>query len=142
MHQPVARACFYEALFDVSQQPLNRGTQRISPRIEISSRRSFVGRAIIVILISTELGNINVATCSVMRQLTTATARILAINRETAFAWGDLMAEAKRRGIGLSSMDCLLAATASAHGLILATRNTKDFRDLGLTPFDPWGACR
>ncbi|HKN29680.1 MAG TPA: type II toxin-antitoxin system VapC family toxin [Roseiarcus sp.] len=65
--------------------------------------------------------------------------RILAIDQKTAFAWGDLMAQAKRRGIGLSSMDGLLAATASAHGLTLATRNTKDFRDLGVTLFDPWG---
>src|SRR5271166_2310147 len=64
--------------------------------------------------------------------------RILAIDQKTAFAWGDLMAQAKRRGIGLSSMDGLLAATASAHGLTLATRNTKDFRDLGVTLFDPW----
>jgi len=63
--------------------------------------------------------------------------RILAIDQETAFTWGDLMAEAKRRGIGLSSMDGLLAATASAHGLTFATRNTKDFRDLGVMLFDP-----
>jgi predicted nucleic acid-binding protein len=75
-----------------------------------------------------------------MCQLTIATGRILAINHETAFAWGDLMAAAKRRGIGLSSMDGLVAATASAHGVILATRNTRDFRDLGVTLFDPWGA--
>jgi predicted nucleic acid-binding protein len=66
--------------------------------------------------------------------------RILAIDQETAFAWGDLMAAAKRRGIGLSSMDGLLAATACAHGLILATRSTRDFRDLGVTLLDPWGA--
>jgi predicted nucleic acid-binding protein len=66
--------------------------------------------------------------------------RILAIGQEAAFAWGDLMAAAKRRGIGLTSMDGLLAATASAHSLILATRNTRDFRDLGVKLFDPWGA--
>ena len=65
--------------------------------------------------------------------------RILAIDQETAFAWGDLMAEAKRRGIGLSSMDGMLAATACVLKLTLATRNTKDFRDLGIALFDPWG---
>ena len=66
--------------------------------------------------------------------------RILANGQEAAFAWGDLMAAAKRRGIGLTSRDGLLAATASAHSLISATRNTRDFCDLGVKLFDPWGA--
>jgi toxin FitB len=64
--------------------------------------------------------------------------RILDIGQKTAFAWGDLMAKAKRRGIGLASMDGLLAATALAHDLTLATRNTKDFQNLGVMLFDPW----
>jgi predicted nucleic acid-binding protein len=34
----------------------------------------------------------------------------------------------------------LLAATAFAHGLTLATRNIRDFRELGVALFDPWGA--
>lgn len=64
--------------------------------------------------------------------------RILAVDEKTAFAWGDLMAEAKRRGIGLASMDGLLAAAALAHGLTLVTRNLKDFQELGVPLFDPW----
>jgi hypothetical protein len=66
--------------------------------------------------------------------------RILAVDEQTAFAWGDLMAEVKRRGIGLASMDDLLAATALAHNLTLVTRNTRDFRDLGVALLDPWRA--
>jgi predicted nucleic acid-binding protein len=64
--------------------------------------------------------------------------RILAVDEKTAFAWGDLMAEAKRRGIGLASMDGLLAAAALAHDLTLVTRNLSDFQDLGVKLFDPW----
>ncbi len=64
--------------------------------------------------------------------------RILAVDEKTAFAWGDLMAEAKRRGIGLASMDGLLAAAALVYDLTLVTRNLRDFQDLGVKLFDPW----
>jgi predicted nucleic acid-binding protein len=64
--------------------------------------------------------------------------RILAVDQRTAFAWGDLMAEAKRRGVGLASMDGLMAAAALAHDLTLVTRNTRDFRDLHVALLDPW----
>ena len=64
--------------------------------------------------------------------------RILAVDENTAFAWGDLMAEAKRRCIGLASMDGLLAAAALTHDLTLVTRNVRDFESLGVRLFDPW----
>ena len=66
--------------------------------------------------------------------------RVLPIDEQAAYAWGDLMAEAKRRGIGIGSMDGLLAASAIAHELTLATRNAKDFLDLEIRIFDPWAA--
>ncbi len=55
-----------------------------------------------------------------------------------ALAWGDLMALAKRSGLGLASMDGLIAATAVAHQLTLATRNTRDFEGFGIDIVDPW----
>lgn len=64
--------------------------------------------------------------------------RLLPVDVGAALAWGDLMAAAKRRGIGLASMDGLIGATALAHGLTLVTRNTKDFRTLGVALLDPW----
>lgn len=64
--------------------------------------------------------------------------RLLPVDGPIAFAWGDLMASAKRAGRGLAVMDALLASTAIAHDLTLATRNTKDFDGLGLRLIDPW----
>lgn len=66
--------------------------------------------------------------------------RVLPVDEPVALAWGDLMGLAKRRGRGLSSMDGLIAATAIARELTLATRNTKDFEGFGLELFDPWTA--
>ena len=64
--------------------------------------------------------------------------RIIPVERLVARAWGDLMALAKRSGRGLASMDGMIAATAVAHQLSLATRNTKDFEGLGINIIDPW----
>ena len=66
--------------------------------------------------------------------------RVLPVDEPVALAWGDLMGLAKRRGRGLSSMDGLIAATAIARELTLATRNTKDFEGFGLELLDPWTA--
>ncbi len=57
-----------------------------------------------------------------------------------AFTGGDLMALAKRSGRGLASTDGTIAATAVAHQLTLATRNSKDFEGFGIDIIDPWTA--
>jgi len=64
--------------------------------------------------------------------------RVMPVQEPVALAWGDLMALAKRNGLGLTSMDGLIAATAVAHDLVLATRNTKDFEGLGVEILNPW----
>lgn len=64
--------------------------------------------------------------------------RIVPVEASVALAWGDLMALAKRSGRGLASMDGLIAATAVAHQLTLATRSTKDFEGFGIDIIDPW----
>ncbi|MBW8909889.1 MAG: type II toxin-antitoxin system VapC family toxin [Mesorhizobium sp.] len=66
--------------------------------------------------------------------------RVLSVDEPVALAWGDLMGLAKRRGRGLSSMDGLIAATAIARELTLATRNVKDFEGFGIELLDPWTA--
>jgi toxin FitB len=64
--------------------------------------------------------------------------RIIPVEAPVALAWGDLMALAKRSGRGLASMDGMIAATAVAHQLTLATRNTKDFEGFGIDIIDSW----
>jgi len=51
---------------------------------------------------------------------------------------GRLMAGARRAGRGLPVMDAWIAAAALRHGLILVTRNTRDFAGLELELHDPW----
>jgi predicted nucleic acid-binding protein len=64
--------------------------------------------------------------------------RILEVDRETAMRWGDLMAESRRRGVALATIDALLAAGALANKLTLVTRNTKDFEPFGIALMNPW----
>jgi len=64
--------------------------------------------------------------------------RILPIDPAVAERWGDLMAQARQNGFALSVMDGFFAATALAHALVLATRNTKDFAPMDVPIFNPW----
>jgi toxin FitB len=64
--------------------------------------------------------------------------RILDIDRHVADTWGVVMARGQKIGLTLGSMDAFVAATAEAHGLILVTRNVKDFERLGISLLDPW----
>lgn len=60
--------------------------------------------------------------------------RILPVSRDVAEEWGRLNALRP-----LPAVDSLLAATAEVHALILATRNVRDLRAVGLQvvhPFD------
>ena len=63
------------------------------------------------------------------------TGRILAVDAAVADRWGRLVAEAGRP---LPAIDSLLAATAAAHGLVLVTRNLRDFAGLPVQLFSPW----
>lgn len=64
--------------------------------------------------------------------------RILTVDTAVAQEWGVTVEKARRCGMTISVMDAFLAATARTHDLTPVTRNTKDFRELGLRLFDPW----
>ena len=66
--------------------------------------------------------------------------RILPVTERIAERWGVLAGECQLRGRGLSMADGLILATALEHGLTIATRNVRDFSDLGVSIFDPWSA--
>ena len=61
--------------------------------------------------------------------------RIVGIDRRIAESWGRLNAERQ-----MAVVDGLIAATALVHGLIVVTRNVRDFVGTGvqlLNPFEP-----
>ena len=64
--------------------------------------------------------------------------RILPVDTTVMECWADLETSTVKTGRRLPVMDSLLAATALAHGLTLATRNIPDFEATGVVLLDPW----
>lgn len=63
---------------------------------------------------------------------------VLEIDRETAHVWATLLASLKRKGRAMPIKDSLIAATALAHQLTVATRNTSDYRYSGVRCENPF----
>jgi predicted nucleic acid-binding protein len=64
--------------------------------------------------------------------------RILPVDALVMEHWAQLEASTTKAGCRLASMDGLIAATALAHELVLATRNLSDFSGRGVPLFNPW----
>jgi predicted nucleic acid-binding protein len=64
--------------------------------------------------------------------------RILSIDRSVAQTWGELQGEAERHGRPLPAVDCLIAATARVHGLVVVTRNVEDMQRCSVAVANPW----
>lgn len=64
--------------------------------------------------------------------------RLLPVTLEVAERWGELAAQLKAKGRPRPVVDSVLGATALTHGLILVTRNVRDYQDMGVTIFNPW----
>ena len=64
--------------------------------------------------------------------------RILPVGIAVMERWAELQIATQKAGRSLPLMDSLLAATALAHGLTLATRNLADFQAAGVPLLDPW----
>ena len=63
---------------------------------------------------------------------------VAAFGEEEALEWGRMTSGGLASGLDMSVRDTVIAATAATHGWTVATRNTKDFRPLGVKLFDPW----
>lgn len=64
----------------------------------------------------------------------------LPVTSDVAETAARLRAHAKQRGRVLTVADALIGATAVNHGLTLATRNERDFVDLGVRVLNPFEA--
>ncbi|MGE0116447.1 MAG: type II toxin-antitoxin system VapC family toxin [Dongiaceae bacterium] len=66
--------------------------------------------------------------------------RILPLDDQVLDRWGQITGACEARGVVLSVIDALFAATALHYNLIFATRNTRHLRDTGVQLFNPWTA--
>lgn len=64
--------------------------------------------------------------------------RVLSFDEFSAHVYGQLMANRKQIGKPLSILDGQIAAIAHANGFAVATRNTNDFLDCGLSLINPF----
>ena len=64
--------------------------------------------------------------------------RSLDLDARAASACAGLLARLRRKGLAMPIKDSLIAATAIAHGLTVATRNTVDYRHAGVPLVDPF----
>ena len=72
--------------------------------------------------------------------LPTFAGRVLAFDLDTSKTYAELMARARAGGKAIAKADGYIAATAAAHGLIVATRDPRPFEAGGLQVHDPWEA--
>ena len=66
--------------------------------------------------------------------------RILDIDRRVAEIWGTIMARGAAASVRLPTIDALIAATAERHGMVVATRNLRDFAFAAVAAVSPWVA--
>lgn len=66
--------------------------------------------------------------------------RILPFDTAASKAYAMLRARAREDGKAIAAADGYIAATAKAHGLMVATRDTAPFEAAGLTVINPWQA--
>lgn len=67
--------------------------------------------------------------------------RVLPFDVDASQAYADLMARARAKGTAIGTADGYIAATAAAHGLMVATRDTRPFEAAGLHTINPWEAA-
>ena len=64
--------------------------------------------------------------------------RVLPFDSDAARIYGHLVAARRSAGRPVASADCQIAAIAAARRMRIATRNVRDFEDMGVEIVDPW----
>lgn len=72
------------------------------------------------------------------RVLPLFTGRVLSFDVTASDAYAELMSSARRRGRAIAMADGLIAATAAAAGMTVATRDTAPFEAAGVAWMNPW----
>jgi predicted nucleic acid-binding protein len=67
-----------------------------------------------------------------------STACCLDFDSKVASAWAHLLAHLKSKGHAMPIKDSLIAASAIAHNLTVATRNTRDFKNAKISLINPF----
>jgi predicted nucleic acid-binding protein len=64
--------------------------------------------------------------------------QVLPFDLAAAGAYADVVAGRERQGNPIDGFDAQIAAICRSRAATLATRNTKDFADTGISIIDPW----
>ena len=64
--------------------------------------------------------------------------RILPFDSDAALAYADVASGRRAAGRPVGHADCQIAAIARSRGMAVATRNLRDFEDMGIDLIDPW----
>ena len=64
--------------------------------------------------------------------------RILPFDSDAAIAYAEIADGRRAAGRPVSPADCQIAAIARSRGMAVATRNVRDFVDMGIDVIDPW----
>lgn len=73
------------------------------------------------------------------RVLPLFTGRVLPFDLPCTQTYAELIAKAQKAGLAIAAADGFIAATATAKGLAVATRDTGPFEAAGVEVINPWG---
>ena len=72
------------------------------------------------------------------RVLSLFAGRVLAFDMAASRDYAELVAKAREAGSAIGKADGYIAATAAAHGMMVATRDTEPFEAAGVRVINPW----